>query len=226
MGKHIMTNLFDGKVIYMEMELHAHTRNDTAGSVLKSIRDEGNIPAILYGSKIPENEMLYVDSVEFTKLYQQVGQHGVFTLMNGDGNHSVMVHEAQRDPLKNEYVHVDFFEVDMTKEVTAEVPVHFEGNPNAPKDCLLQQGVRQLKVRALPNEVPDVINVDVSGLSVNESLQIKDISENCPYEIQHEPEEVIVSVLPPKTYEDQPDSESDVAGEPDVINGPSEEREE
>ncbi|OZM55844.1 hypothetical protein CIB95_15100 [Lottiidibacillus patelloidae] len=210
----------------MEMELQANTRHDTTGSVLKSIRDEGNIPAVLYGTNMPENELLYVDSSEFKKLYQQVGQHGVFTLVNGDGNHSVMIHEAQRDPLKNDYVHVDFFEVDMNKEVTAEVPVHFEGSPNAPKDCLVQHGVRQLKVRALPNEVPDVIHVDVSNLEVNESLQVKDISENCPYDIQHDAEEVVVSVLPPKTYEDKPDAESDVAGEPDIINGASEEREE
>jgi large subunit ribosomal protein L25 len=211
----------------MDMELNANIRSsEQTGSDLKNIRDEGNIPAVLYGSGI-ENETLYVDSSEFTKVYKQVGQHGVFTLVDDHGTHSVMVHEAQRDPLKNDYVHVDFYEVDMNKEVNAEVPVHFTGQPAAPKDCIVQQGVRQMKVRALPDELPDAINIDISGLQVNDSLQIKDITANYPYDMQHDNEEVVVSILPPKTYEDQPDlAESDVAGEPDMINGASEEREE
>jgi large subunit ribosomal protein L25 len=205
------------------MEIHAHTRNDETGSETRKIREEGNIPAVLYGSNI-ESEKLYVDSVEFEKLYKQVGQHGLFTLVNSDVHHSVMVHETQRDPLKNEYVHVDFFEVDMNKEVNAEIPIHFIGEPDGAKDCTVQHSLRQLSVRTLPEQLPESIDVNLSALSVGDSLQIRDLENQVPYDLQHDAEEVVVSVLPPRTYEDQPDSESDVVSEPDLVDGPDEVR--
>ncbi|WP_100405935.1 50S ribosomal protein L25/general stress protein Ctc [Bacillus solitudinis] len=178
--------------------LKANPRNDLRGSATRKVRKEGYVPGILYGNKI-ESQPVSVESVEFIKMVREVGKNGLFSLdVNGKAKHQVMIHDLQRDPIKNEYTHIDFFEVDMTSEIVAEVAVHLSGEaPGANEGGVVSHLLYNLSVRCLPSEIPEEITVDISSLNIGDSIQVADIRKTMKVEITNEDEETIVTIQPP-----------------------------
>lgn len=107
--------------------LKAEKRTDMRGSGTRKVRNAGYVPGVLYGNKT-ESTPVSVESVDFLKTMREVGRNGLFSLEVSDGKkHQVMVQEVQTDPLKDSFVHIDFFEVDMKSEIDVEIPVRVEG---------------------------------------------------------------------------------------------------
>jgi large subunit ribosomal protein L25 len=204
--------------------LKAEIRDTKKSSVLSKIRNEGGLPAVLYGQK-KESKPIFVDNPEFLKVYRSVGKNGVITLKVENESHSVMVYDLQKDPLKGDYVHADFYEVDMNQEVDADVPVHLIGESAGSKDGgITQQLLHEISVRALPAEFPESIDINVEALDIGDTIQIKDIKASGNYEILNDSEEVAVSVIAP-TQEGAVAEDKDEAAqqdEPEVIGENSE----
>jgi large subunit ribosomal protein L25 len=204
--------------------LKAEIRDTKKSSVLSKIRNEGGIPAVLYGQK-KESKPIFVDSPEFLKVYRSVGKNGVITLKVEDESHSVMVYDLQKDPLKGAYVHADFYEVDMNQEVDADVSVHLIGESAGSKDGgITQQLLHEISVRALPAEFPESIDINVEALDIGDTIQIKDIKASGNYEILNDPEDVAVSVIAPTQEGAVAEDKEEAAqqGEPEVIGENSE----
>ncbi|MFC0472883.1 50S ribosomal protein L25 [Halalkalibacter kiskunsagensis] len=118
----------------MATVLKANPRDDLRGSATRKIRKQGHVPAILYGNKI-DSQPVSIESVDLLKTVREVGKNGLFSLdVAGKKKHQVMIHDIQIDPLKNEYTHIDFFEVDMTSEIDANVPVQLTGEAPGEKE--------------------------------------------------------------------------------------------
>ncbi len=93
----------------MATELKANPRDDLRGSATRTLRKEGYVPGVLYGNKI-KSQTVFVEGIDFIKTVRQVGKNGLFSLnVGGKKKHQVMIHDVQRDPIKNEYIHIDFF---------------------------------------------------------------------------------------------------------------------
>ncbi|SDO59624.1 50S ribosomal protein L25/general stress protein Ctc [Alkalicoccus daliensis] len=208
----------------MATVLKAAVREDLRGSRLTKIRQQGNIPAVVYGKKF-ESKAVAVNEIDFIKTMRVEGKTGVFK-MDIDGTQTdVMIYDIQFDTLKNEVIHVDFYAADMKVEMDADVPVALVGESKGVKEGgVLQQAVYELSVRALPRELPDQIEVNVEELDVNDALLVKDLKAGDNFTINNDEDEVVVSVTPPDEEPEEDLTEGDE--EPELVDADAEDSEE
>ncbi|MDU0440450.1 50S ribosomal protein L25/general stress protein Ctc [Staphylococcus haemolyticus] len=184
------------------------TRSD-----LKKLRNTGKVPAVVYGYGT-KNTSVKVDEVEFIKVIREVGRNGVIDLGVGSKSIKVMVSDYQFDPLKNQITHIDFLAINMTEERTVDVPVHLVGEAAGAKEGgVVEQPLFDLQVTATPENIPESIEVDITELEVNDSYSVSDIKVSGDFTIENDPEESVVTVVPPT---DEPTEEEVEAmeGEP------------
>ena len=109
-----------------------------------------------------------------------------------------MVSDYQYDPLKNQITHIDFLAINMTEERTVEVPVQLVGEAVGAKEGgVVEQPLFNLEVTATPDNIPEVIEVDITELNINDSYSVADIKVSGDFTIENEPEDSIVTVVPP-----------------------------
>ncbi|MFK3939462.1 50S ribosomal protein L25/general stress protein Ctc [Alkalihalobacillus sp. NPDC078783] len=206
--------------------LKAEKRTDMRGSGTRKVRNAGFVPGVLYGNKT-ESTPVSVESVDFLKTMREVGRNGLFSLEVSDGKkHQVMVQEVQTDPLKDSFVHIDFFEVDMKSEIDVEVPVRVEGEAAGVKEGgVLAQVKHEISVRCLPGDIPEELVVDVSELGIGDGLTVADVKGSLSVEVTSEDEEAIVTVQPP-TIEPDPDEEPEEDVSPDQVEATEERKDE
>jgi large subunit ribosomal protein L25 len=185
----------------MSTVLHATERTDKRRGTLTRIRKEGNVPAIVYGAK-KENTSIYLSEVQLLKTIKDVGRNGVISLDVNGNTQNVIVTDYQVDPLKNDFIHVDFLAVDMSKEVTANVNVNLVGDAAGVKDGgVMQQSLFEVSIAAKPADIPPTIDIDVTKLQVADTITVADIKELGNFTVNHEEDEVIASILPPRQEE-------------------------
>ncbi|WP_096186150.1 50S ribosomal protein L25/general stress protein Ctc [Evansella halocellulosilytica] len=202
----------------MATVLQAAKREDRRGSRLNKIRKQGGVPGVIYGKSFG-NEPVTVDEIVFIKTLRKQGKTGVFKLDIDGKQTDVMIYDLQYDRIKNEIIHVDFYAVDMKSKMSADVPVHIVGDSVGVKNGgVLQHAVYELSVEALPADLPEAIDVDVSKLDVNDSVQVKDLKAGAKFEFNNDPEEVIVSILPPTEEPEEPAAGGDSGNqEPELV---------
>ena len=185
----------------MSTVLQATERTDKRRGTLTKIRKEGNVPAIVYGAK-KENTSIYLREMDLLKTIKDVGRNGVISLEVNGNTQNVIVTDYQVDPLKNGFIHVDFLAVDMSKEVTANVNVNLVGNAAGVKDGgVMQQSLFEVSIAAKPGDIPPSIDIDVTNLQVADTITVADIKELGNFTVNHEEDEVIASILPPRQEE-------------------------
>ncbi|EIJ80086.1 50S ribosomal protein L25/general stress protein Ctc [Bacillus methanolicus PB1] len=203
----------------MSVVLQAKERTEFRKSNLKKLREQGNIPAVIYGIGI-DSKPIYVNAGELIKTIREVGRNGIISLNINGGQHKVMLGEYQEDPLKKELIHADFRAVDMSSEIDADVRIDLVGEAAGVKDGgVLQQPLHSLSITAKPGDIPNSVEVDVTNLQVGETLTIADIKMDKPYRINHDEEEVICSILPPKQEEEISSGEKQDGGIPENEEG-------
>ena len=163
------------------MQLSSEIRDETGKGAARRLRNSGKLPAILYGAKT-DPIMLAMDYSELKKtLSNRAAENIIFDLtINGEKksqSKKVMIKEIQRDPVKREYLHVDFFEISMAKELEVDIPLDLLNTPiGVEQGGILQHIRREVRAACLPEDLVDKIEVDVSGLDIGQSLHIRDIS--------------------------------------------------
>ncbi|WP_085522375.1 50S ribosomal protein L25/general stress protein Ctc [Tuberibacillus sp. Marseille-P3662] len=195
----------------MVTELKATSRDHSSKSMTKKIRHQGQIPAVVYGQKA-DNTAIAVSENEMTRIFQRVGRNGVLRLdIDGERQYSVMAHDIQKDRLKDEMIHIDFLQVDMDTEMDSVVPVHTTGDsPGEKEGGILQHSLNELNVRAKPADIPSVIEVDISELNIGDTVQISELTVSGNYELLDDPEEPVVTIIPPgRNVEDEDDEGTD-----------------
>ncbi|MRG88175.1 50S ribosomal protein L25/general stress protein Ctc [Salinibacillus xinjiangensis] len=210
----------------MTATIKASKREDLRRSNTRELRNQGSVPAVVYG-KGKEPKTIAVDSLELIKTLREEGRNAVFSLeVEGNNSLSVMLYDYQSDPMKDELIHADFYLVDKSSVVDVEVSINLEGEALGQKDGgVLQQTLHQLNVRARADEIPDVINIDISELAIGEGLTVGDLKEGRNYEILNDEETTIVTVLPPQNpnAEDEEEAGDSAEEEPEADNGSAEE---
>lgn len=205
----------------MATVLQANSRDNSKKSIVKKIRREGNVPGIIYGNGV-ESRAIYFSNSDFIKVIREAGRNGVITLKLEGNDYPVMLHDAQYDTLRDELIHADFYKVDMTSEVDADVAIHLVGEAAGQKEGgVVQQTLYEVSVRALPADIPDGIEVNIEALNIGDSLSVGDIQKTGSYEILTDTEETVVSVTPPQK-EEEPQTEEDEGQEPELVDGEKE----
>ena len=164
-----------------QVKLSARPRLEAGRNAVGKVRARGAIPAVIYGAKDAATN-LEVDRKDIENLLSRaVGENILVELEIRDGgkttNRISLIQEVQHHPVRGEIIHIDFHAVSMTEEIDAEVVLEHEGEPVGVKTFggLLQQNMRSLPIRCLPQNLPEIIIVDVSGLNIGESLHVRDI---------------------------------------------------
>jgi len=183
--------------------LKAQQREDV-GKKLQSLRNKGIVPAVVYGSG-HKPVSIEVNYEEFRKIFEKSGESTLIKLKIGNESKNVLIHDIAKDPVSGKFIHIDFYQVRMDKEIKAEVPLVFEGEAPAVKNLegVLVKTINHLEVEALPKDLPHEIKVDISGLdSFDKHVRIKDLILPPGVKIDLDAEEVIVSVMPPRAEEE------------------------
>jgi large subunit ribosomal protein L25 len=179
--------------------LEARTR-DIVGKKVSSLREKGIIPGVLYGNNIA-GKMISVAKVPFTKVFQKAGESTLVDLViDNQPAVKVLIYDIQKDPLTDAFSHVDFYQVDMAKKITTEIPLKFIGESRAMKELagILVKSVQELKVRCLPGDLVHEIFVDISVLNTfDDVIKISDIVLPSGITTLEHANDVVVNVTPP-----------------------------
>src|SRR3954454_15778911 len=203
----------------MSTVLQAQERKELRRSALKSIRQKGNIPAVIYGAKV-ENKPVSVSSADLTKTIRSVGRNGIISLDVNGTKQDVILTDYQEDAFKKEILHVDFLAVDKSSKINVDVRLVLVGDAAGVKDGgVLQQSVHQLSITSTPDNIPQQIEVDIANLQVGETVLVGDIPAVGGFTINHEDEEVVASILAPRQEEEINAGEQQDGGHPDHEEG-------
>ena len=168
----------------------------TTGKHVKHLRTQGLIPATLYGKGLnPQN--IQVNDRAFHLVYRQTGRTALIDLLLDGRTISVFVQDVQRHPLSRSIIHIDFKVVNLQVAVHVEVPVVATGaSPLVARgDALLNHALEHVMVEALPNALPQHIEVDVSSLnSMEKSIQVRDLAASGSYKILTDADAVLFSL--------------------------------
>lgn len=179
---------------------------EVTGKKVATLRRKGVVPVHLYGGEAP-SLTLQVESPVLRKVLPQVGTNKPVSVQveGRPGEDICFVREVQRHPVTEDFVHVDFLRVDVTKKVTALVPVVYVGEPPAVRNLngVLIQALPSIEVEALPMRMPGSIQVDVSILDTfDKSIHIRDLVVSSDVAILASPDDLIARVAPPKKEEE------------------------
>ena len=178
------------------LKLNTEIRN-VFGKKLKSDRKEGKLPAVVYG-KGKESKALFVNLNEFKKIWNKIEEATIVKLQGGSSD-DVLVYDAEKDPVRGEFVHVDFYALDVDKPITAEVKIVFEGVAPAVKEKggVLVKVLHSLEIEALPKDFPHEIKIDVSKLAnIGDRITVKDLALGKSVKIEAREDQVIVLAKP------------------------------
>lgn len=210
----------------MAITLKAKKRENLSRSTTKQLRKDGYIPGVVYG-KSQEPITVSVNNIHLIKTIRDEGRNAIISLeIEDEKSVDVMVHDYQKEIVKDDIIHVDFFAVDMAEEMDVQVPVRIEGEAIGVKEGgVLQQPVFELQVRAKPADIPEEITVDVTNLNIGDSLAVQDIEKTGSYEILDDPETTVVVILAPDTDDVEADTDVDESIEPELVGAKDDEEE-
>ena len=200
-----------------QIDLKAQVRKTTGNGPARSLRREGRIPAILYGPKT-EPVLLSIDSKEFEQILKTATIGSVLLklqIKNGQtGSRSAMVKELQTHPVTGHFLHVDFYEVDLSQKINAMIPVTVTGKSRGVEDGgILQIVRRELEVFCLPTAIPEAIEVDISELDIGGSIHVNEIALPSDVELPEDIDFTVITILAPKVEEEVVEEEELAEGE-------------
>ena len=181
------------------------TTNRGAGESLDKLRKEGKIPAVYYGYNKHATSVT-VPMKDFQKTFKDAGESTSIVLETEDGKIDALIHEIQLDPVKNTPIHVDFLIIDANKEVEVEVPLEFTGESPAVKNGLgnLVKVLHDVKIMALPKNLPHSLEVDISNLNtLEDNVLVSNIKAPSGVTIITPSEEVVAAIVAHKEEVEQ-----------------------
>jgi len=159
----------------MTITLPVKLREDATNT--KSLRASGAVPAVVYGPK-QEPIQIAIDSKEFDKIRREAGESTIITLDGLKEEIEVLIKSVDFDPVRQQINHADLYAIERGKDMTATVPIHFEGEAPAEKQNVgvVTKVLHEIEVTCRPSNLPSEIVVDLSGLStLEDKVLVKDL---------------------------------------------------
>lgn len=160
-----------------EVTLTATTGREIGTRPSRRVRAEGRVPGVVYGAGKPAT-VITVDRKDLRRaLTTGAGQNALVTVEVDGESHITIVREVQRHPVRRDVTHIDFFIVDPTRPIEVEVPIHLTGEPKGvtTQGGITEQRINVLRAKVRPDSIPDSIEVDISGMTLDRSILVKDL---------------------------------------------------
>ncbi len=206
-----------------KLALHAKIR-DTKKDKAKKVRKEGMIPAVVYGKGV-EPFSVMINAREFEKVFHGHIAENIFIDLifdeDSSKNRLVFIKDFQRNPMKDEIMHIDFVEIHKGEKISTHVPLRLVGKaPGVAMGGILEHNLREILVSCLPDDLPSEIKVDISGLEVDDSIHVGDLNLGEKVKVLTPPDTVIVHIAAMKSAETEASEEEaavGVAAEPELV---------
>jgi len=201
--------------------IKAAVRNEKGKGSARKLRSKKIIPAILYGHKI-NPVMLTIENSEIVKVFKTGDDTNLIKVqIDNQGKTAeklVMIRETQRHPVKNNILHLDLFAVNVKEKIHAPVQIRITGEaPGVKLGGNLRQIIREVEVRALPTEIPQFFEVDISKLEIGDSLHVSDLIIPENVNVLADDSDTILNISAPVIQEEETTEEDEeVAAEGDA----------
>src|SRR6266571_1765869 len=200
------------------VKLEVRERELRGSADARRLRRDGFIPGVLYGNgKTPY--AIYIPERELRRVLTGAGGlHAILDVVLEGQNttHASILKDYQQDPIRGHISHIDLHEVRLDQAIQASVTVQLVGEPEGVKEGgVLSQVQREINVEALPMEIPEHIDLDVSGMAIGDTLRLADLAEREGMKYLDNPEETVLATvtLPTRVEEPEPEVEEGEEGE-------------
>lgn len=193
------------------VKLSAERREKTGKSVARKLRQDGKIPAVLYGREMDALH-LAVDGHQAELLFYSIPVDNTIIELSVAGekeNFQTLVREIQTHPYRGDLVHVDFLRIQEGVMVDVNVPLHLLGEPLGVREHggVLEQTIHDLPIKCIPSAIPEAIEVDVTELDLHDTLHVSDLEVGEGVEIQLPAERTLCSVSVPRAIIEEDEEE-------------------
>lgn len=205
------------------MKLEANKR--TTGNP-GALRRAGRLPAMVYNREM--NVAVSVEAKAFDRVFRSQGTSSIIDLDVDGESHEVLVKQVQMDKRRRVPQHVDFYAVTAGQEVDVHVPIEYRGTPAGVRDGgQLYVQRREVYIAVVPRLIPNHVVMDISSLTIGDSIHIKDIEALLPAEarILDDHDLTLLTVVPPRLAEEGAEEEEAGATEPELISREREDEE-
>jgi large subunit ribosomal protein L25 len=204
--------------------LSAAPRGESGKGVARRLRREGKVPAVIYG-RGREPETLQLDATALERLLSKIRAATTIVDINVPDRPPVkaLIREIQRNPVRpSDILHIDLYEIHADEKISIAVPLHFVGTAEGVRNSggIFEAVLHDVQIRVLPADIPERIEVDVTNLSLGQSLHVSDV-KLAAGEILTDGEVTICTVVAPKTEEAAAPAETAATpAEPELIRKP------
>ncbi len=206
------------------IKLDVKPRDEGGSADSRRLRADGLIPGVLYGSG-KDAHPFAVEERELRRVL--TGEHGLHAILDVvfDGQktaHHAVLKEYQLDPVRPRLLHIDLHEVRLDQVIQSQVAVEPVGeSPGVKEGGVLTLVLREVNVEALPMEVPDQLELDISAMTIGDSLRVADIAAPEGVKLLDDPDSVVLTVTPPTKVEEPEEVEEELEGE-EAVEGEGE----
>jgi large subunit ribosomal protein L25 len=211
--------------------LSATKRSDTGKGVARTLRREGRIPGVIYG-RMRQPQALSISARELMRLLEHISAENTVIDLTMDGSTArTLIRQIQRHPLRRDIIHVDLQELIAGEKVEVKIPIILQGIPAGVRTSggILDQVMRELRVRVDPAQIPARFEVDVLELNIGHSIHVSDLAIPPGVEVMDDDTSTIATVSAPRAIEEPtPVAAAETAEptEPELIRKPKGEDEE
>lgn len=177
--------------------INGSQRESVGKKASKALRNAGQVPCVLYGGDKPVH--FSADEIAFNNLVYTPNAHTVVIAMDNGDTYNAVLQDIQFHPVTDAILHVDFYQLFEDKEITMNIPVKFVGNSRGVRNGgVLRKNRRKLRVKALPGDLPDFIEADITPLKIGGKLYVTAF-ENDKYKLMHTDNTVVCQVKTART---------------------------
>jgi large subunit ribosomal protein L25 len=178
-----------GKVV-----LQANNRQKAGSAESRRIRRGGRIPAVIYG-RSGKAVSIDLDGSEFVKGTKGISESTIVKVEVDGKSYDAFVKDTQRNIIDGSILHIDFYEVESGIALRAKVSLHLHGNPAGVREGgMLENPLHEIEIECLPKDLPERIDIDISGLKANQSLHVRDIPLGEGVKLLSNPDQVVALV--------------------------------
>jgi large subunit ribosomal protein L25 len=192
--------------------LQGYQRKNTYKGITRALRREGKIPSIVYGHREPMP--VAINEREFNSKFKIISENIIIQLSVEDATYNVLVKDYQEDILTGKIRHIDFYEIEKDKLLRTHVPFISKGSPMGVREGgLFEILIHEVEVECLPANIPESFSVDVVGLTIGQSIHVKDLPQFEGVKILIAPDHVVCVVTRKKEVKEEAKPEEAVVEE-------------
>ena len=186
--------------------INGSQRESVGKKSTKALRNAGQVPCVLYGGDKPVH--FSANEIAFSKLVYTPNAHTVVIAVEGDETYNAVLQDIQFHPVTDKILHIDFYQLFEDKEIAMDIPVHITGSSIGVKNGgNLRRNRRKLRVKALPTNLPDTIEIDITPLKIGDKLFVSEL-ENDAFRFLHTDTTVVCQIKRSRvSTEDEEDEE-------------------